>query len=364
MEQTCTAHCRPRTTSVIDDVRVDALHDLITRVSRRLDRRVVGRLLEAALAAGIAWELARQIPGHDQPFFAPIAALIALGAEPGMRGRQALRVLAGITLGIVVGAVVVALVGRGPLQIVVAAGLSLLLTTAAGASPVTGTQAAISAVLVIALHRAGSNLALQRLIDSLIGGAIAILIAQILFPIDPLLLVRRESQHLRDDLAAALEAIAVALTRHDRERAVAALNRIDAINTRRFDDALVLARDVARRAPLRRHARRRLDPLGPLASALDAAVADARAVATGALRVLGTERPAPPQAARTLFALAAALRAREPGPVREAVERARAAAEETRQVDDSLGIAVLTHAALSIADQLDRVVAAREEQRR
>ncbi len=341
-----------------------ASHDLLARVRRRLDRATVGRLLEAALAAGIAWELARQIPGHTQPFFAPIAALIALGAEPGLRGRQALRVLTGVTLGIVVGEVVVAVVGRGALQIVVAAGLSLLLATAAGASPVTGTQAAISAVLVIALHRPGSNLALQRLIDSLIGGAIAILIAQILFPIDPLLLVRRESQHLRDDLATALEGIAAALSQHDRERAIAALNRIDSINTRRFDDALVLARDVARRAPRRRYARRRLDPLGPLAAALDAAVSDARAVATGALRVLSTDRPAPPEASEAVLALAEALRALEPAPVREAVGRAREAALKTRALDASIGVAVLTHAALSIADQLDRVAAAREEQRR
>jgi uncharacterized membrane protein YgaE (UPF0421/DUF939 family) len=343
---------------------VDALRNFSKQVSRRLDRAVVGRLIQAALAAGIAWELARQIPGHTQPFFAPIAALIALGAEAGTRGRQALRLLAGVTLGIVVGGIVVALVGRGPLQIVVAAGLSLLIATAAGASSITSTQAAISAVLVIALHRAGSNLALQRLVDSLVGGAVAIVIAQILFPIDPVLLVRRESQHLRDELAAALESIAVALSQHDRDRAVSALTRIDSINTRRFDDALALARDVARRAPRRRHARRRLDPLVPLAAALDAAVSDARAVATGALRVLGTQRPAPQDASRALFALAEALRAVEPGLVREAVGRARTAARDARDADDSLGVAVLTHAALSIADQLDRVAEAREEQRR
>ncbi|MCW2976738.1 MAG: hypothetical protein JWM06_2019, partial [Actinomycetia bacterium] len=93
-------------------------------------------------------------------------------------------------------------------------------------------------------------------------------------------------------------------------------------------------------------------------------VSDARAVATGALRVLGTERPAPPEAAQALTALAEALRAVEPGEVREAVGRARAAAQAAREADDSLGIAVLTHAALSIADQLDRVAAVREEQRR
>jgi uncharacterized membrane protein YgaE (UPF0421/DUF939 family) len=343
---------------------VETLRDLAKRVRRRFDRAVLGRVAQAALAAGIAWELARQIPGHTQPFFAPIAALVALSAEPGTRGKQALRLLAGVTLGIGVGALTVAFVGRGSLQIVVAAGLALLLTTAAGAPTITSTQAAISAVLVIALHKPGSNLALQRLIDSLVGGALAIIIAQVLFPIDPVLLVRRESQHLRDDLAAALEAVATALSRHDREHAQSALDRIDAINTRRFDDALSLARDVARRAPRRRHARRRLDPLGPLAAALDAAVADARAVATGALRILGTKRPAPPEASQALLALANALRAVEPQTVREAVGRAREAARSARAADDSLGVAVLTHAALSIADQLDRVAEARDEQRR
>jgi hypothetical protein len=103
---------------------------------------------------------------------------------------------------------------------------------------------------------------------------------------------------------------------------------------------------------------------GPLAAALDAAVADARAVATGALRVLSTERPAPPAASRALFALAEGLRALEPAPVREAIGRARTAARDASAADESLGVAVLTHAVLSIADQLDRVVEAREAQRR
>jgi uncharacterized membrane protein YgaE (UPF0421/DUF939 family) len=343
---------------------VDHLRDLATKIRRRFDRAVAGRLVQAALAAGIAWELARQIPGHTQPFFAPIAALIALGAEAGRRGRQALRVLAGVTLGIVAGAIVVELVGRGPLQIVVAAGVSLALATAAGASSITSSQAAISAVLVVALHRPGSNLALQRLVDSFVGGGVAILMAQILFPIDPVLLVRRESKHLRDDLAAALETIAVALSEHDRERAANALARIDAIDTRRLDEALSLARDVARRAPRRWHTRRRLDPLAPLAAALDAAVSDSRAVATGALRVLGSDRAAPPDAARALVAVAAAFRAVEPAQVREAAESARESARAARASDDSLGVAVLAHAVLAIGDQLDRVVEAREQQRR
>ncbi len=213
-----------------------SLREHAERIRRRFGRDVVWRLAQAAIAAGIAWELARQIPGHTQPFFAPIAAIVALSAEPGRRGRQAIRLLAGVTLGIGVGAIIVTLVGRGPLQIVVAAAVSLVLATAAGASSITSSQAAISAVLVIALHRAHTNLALQRLVDSFVGGGVAILIAQILFPIDPVVLVRRESEFLRRDLSAALATIALALSRQDREQAARALDRIDAIDTRRFDD--------------------------------------------------------------------------------------------------------------------------------
>ena len=93
--QTCTAHCRARIISVIAD--------LYARVRRRLTLPVLGRIAQSAVAAGAAWELALQIPGHHQPFFAPIAAVIGLGAERGRRGRQAIQMMIGVALGILVG---------------------------------------------------------------------------------------------------------------------------------------------------------------------------------------------------------------------------------------------------------------------
>src|ERR1700712_5096256 len=126
---------------------MDRARDFAKQARRRFDRRVVGRTVQTAIAAGAAWELARRIPGHTQPFFAPIAAVIGLTAEPGTRGRQTLRLIAGVALGISVGAVIVILAGRGPLQIVVAVALSLVVTTAAGAAPITVAQSAASAIL-------------------------------------------------------------------------------------------------------------------------------------------------------------------------------------------------------------------------
>jgi hypothetical protein len=248
------------------------------------------------------------------------------------------------------------------LQIVVAVAVSLVVTTAAGAPPITVAQSAASAILVVALHVPGSNVALQRFVDALVGGAIAILLAQLLFPIDPVSLVRRESQHLRDDLAEALRELAAALEEHDPDRAGRALTRIDAIDTHRVNAALVLARDVAQRAPRRRTARRRLAPLDPLVAALDGAVADAHAAATGAQRVLQSDGQAPAQASEALRALADGLHAVDPAAVRAAAARAREAAEVARNADPSLGVGVLAHAILSIADELEIVAAAREAQ--
>jgi hypothetical protein len=83
------------------------------RARSRLALPVVGRIAQSALAAGAAWEIALQIPGHGKPFFAPIAAVIALGAERGRRGRQAIEVMVGVTFGILFGAAIVAVAGVG-----------------------------------------------------------------------------------------------------------------------------------------------------------------------------------------------------------------------------------------------------------
>jgi hypothetical protein len=45
------------------------------------------------LAATIAWVIAKYGLGHEQPFFAPVAAVIALNTTVGERGLNAVRLL-------------------------------------------------------------------------------------------------------------------------------------------------------------------------------------------------------------------------------------------------------------------------------
>jgi uncharacterized membrane protein YgaE (UPF0421/DUF939 family) len=330
------------------------------RARSRLDLPVVGRIAQSALAAGAAWELALQIPGHGKPFFAPISAVIALGADRGRRGRQAIDVMLGVALGILIGAAIVAIAGVGAWQLVLATAVALVVATAAAAPPVVRIQAAASAILVVALHQPGSNLAVQRLVDALIGGGMAIVLARLLFPVDPLDLVRDEARQLRVRLADSLEEVADALATRDRGRARATLKRLNSVDERRLDDALALARDVARRAPRRRPLRRRLEALGASWQELEASVTDARAIATGSLRLLGEGTPPAPELVEAVRAAAAAVRTIDPDEARARAEAAETVAARARERDPSLGASVVTHGVISIAEHALRAAAARE----
>ena len=340
------------------------LRERALQARANLSPGVLGQFAQAAAAAGLAWELALQLPDHGQPFFAPIAAAIALGAERGTRGRQAIRMMTGVSVGILVGAAVLALVGAGALQIVAGTAAALVVTTAAGAPLMVRNQAAASAILIVALHRPGSNLAAQRLEDALIGGAVAILVARFLLPIDPLPLVRDEARNLREQLAAALDDAAGALADNDRERGEKAVERIWSIDDSPLAQALLTAREVTRAAPRRRPLRRRVEKLGDLYRELEASVYDAHAIATGVVRLAGSDRQVPSEAVSAIEAAAEAVRAIEPDAARAAADRARDAARRLREADSSLGAAVMAHGTVGVAEHTLRAARAREEERR
>ncbi|MES1248519.1 MAG: FUSC family protein [Actinomycetota bacterium] len=318
-------------------------------------------MAQSAIAAGIAWEIALQIPSSSPPFFAPIAAVIGLAADRGRRGRQAIDMIVGVALGILLGAGLVEIGGAGAWQIGVGTLVALAVTTAAGTRPIVRTQAAASTILVVALHVPGSNLAWQRLLDALIGGGVAIVLARFLFPVDPLALVRQEAVALREQLAAALDAAAAAIEDHDPERAERALIRLDELDDRRLEDALVLAREVVRAAPRRRPLRRRLEALGTSWQELDRSVADGRAIATGAMRLVSQQGEPSLSAARAVEAAAAAVRAIDPEEARKRAEAAREAARGLLEDNHSIGASVIAHGVASVADHAGRAADAREE---
>jgi uncharacterized membrane protein YgaE (UPF0421/DUF939 family) len=163
--------------------------------------------VQAAAAAGLAWLVAHDLLGHAQPFFAPIAAAIALSTSGVRRGRRILQMVAGVMLGIGVGEAASSVIGTSALSV----GIVVLITMAAALLAGFGffsegmmfvNQSTASAILVVALHKHGTGA--ERLVDALVGGTVAAAIGVGLFPAEPLALMRKAEREVLRSLAGAL----------------------------------------------------------------------------------------------------------------------------------------------------------------
>src|SRR5215210_2272844 len=219
--------------------------DPFPEVRRRLASRV-GRLptnawfiVQAAAAAGIAYFLAANLLGNEQPFFAPVAAVVTLGLAPGERGRRALEVALGVVVGLAVADLIVLAIGVGAAQIAVVVATAMAAAVLIGERRLLVNQAAISAILVVVLQPPESGFSVDRFFNALIGGGVALAINH-LFPVNPERLVERAARPIFEDLAVALEEVAEALVGGERERAEALLERVRELDerVRSFNEAL------------------------------------------------------------------------------------------------------------------------------
>lgn len=150
-------------------------------------------ITQASVAAGLAWYLTHGVLAHPLPFFAPIAAAVCLSASNVLRGQRAVQMIIGVALGIGLGAGVQMLFGTDSIAIgiavLVALGVAVLVGHGFFAQGVMFfNQTAISAILVLTFG--GSGLVLERLFDALIGGGLALVFSMLLFPANPVVLVR------------------------------------------------------------------------------------------------------------------------------------------------------------------------------
>ena len=165
----------------------------------------------AAIAAALAWLIAHQLLGHPQPFFAPIAAAIALSTSPIQRARRTVQMVTGVLLGIGIGEALAAVLGTGTVALGVIVFITMIAARLAGAGffgegMMFANQAAASAILVVTLHRHGTGG--ERAVDAIIGGAVAFVLGVVLFPAHPLALLRDAERGVLRVLAATLDEVA------------------------------------------------------------------------------------------------------------------------------------------------------------
>jgi Fusaric acid resistance protein-like len=178
-------------------------------------------LLQGTAAATAAWVIAKYVLDHEQPFFAPIAALIALNTSLGERGLNAVRLLQGVVLGIVVGELTLAALAGGYASMALAIFAATALARALGGTRIVIAQAGVGAILTVAVANAEAGVG--RLADALIGAGVALVFSQLLFSPEPMALLRRAEAAVLERLAEGLALTARALEQDDDELATEAI---------------------------------------------------------------------------------------------------------------------------------------------
>lgn len=123
-----------------------------------------------------------------------MTAVVCLSATNLVRSRRAGQMIVGVTLGIVLGDQVADVLGRGAVAIGIAVLLSLCVAVLIGrgffAQGVTFfNQTASAAVLCVVFVHHG-NVVNERLVDVMIGGGMALVFSMLLFPANPVVVLR------------------------------------------------------------------------------------------------------------------------------------------------------------------------------
>jgi len=259
---------------------------------------------QCAVAAGLAWYVAADLIGHDRPFFAPIAAVVALGTSYGQRLRRVAEVTLGVAIGVFLGDVITHLLGSGGWQIALIVSLAMISALLLDAGAIFVTQAAVQAIVVSTLLPDPGK-AFTRWTDALIGGAVALLAATVV-PRAPLRRPREQAAVVMSRISALLRSSATSIEDGDVDRAMATL--ADARRSDALIGELRAASDeglsVLASSPFRyRHrggVRRMVELVEPLDFALRNTRVIARRIAVAAYR----HEPIPPGYATFLRDLA------------------------------------------------------------
>jgi uncharacterized membrane protein YgaE (UPF0421/DUF939 family) len=268
-------------------------------------------MVQAGVAVAAAWAIAKVLWGHPEPFFAPVSAVIALGTTYHQRGRRAVELVVGVTIGIAAADLLAYVLGPGVPQLALAVAIAIGLGLFFGTSPLFVNQVAVSAVLVFTVSTAGESFSFTRALDALTGGTVALAVAAVVLPANPIRILRNAARPVLDELAQTLRDIARAVRERDGDLAEGALVRARGIDEfgERFYDATLESRSTTQLSPARRRARDTVEFYAEAAVRIDLAIRNVRVLARGTIRALDLDENVPPEVASALEDLADAVHA-------------------------------------------------------
>lgn len=238
-------------------------------------------IVQLVVAASAAFSIAHYGLGHPAPLIAATVTISSLGLVRDARPWRVLETVIGMVLGVFVAELVVFAAGSGWWQLALTLGVSL--SIARFVSPQAGfaIAAAIQSIIVVVVP---SQTPFLRLLDALIGGAMALLVTA-LIPRSPLRTALADATRLFAAFEGAAGTVAQGLRRGSRVRAERGLEKARELQGR-VDDWRVSVESgaaIARISPFLRRQRFELDRFERMRQAMDLAVRNLRVVARRAV---------------------------------------------------------------------------------
>ena len=230
---------------------------------------------QCAVAAGMAWFVGRDVLGHPNPFFAPVAAVLCLGTSYGQRLRRVAEVSIGMSIGIGVADLFTLLLGQGSWQIMVIVAGAMAAAILLDAGVMFVMQAAVQSIVVATLLPSDGGVG--RILDGLIGGGVA-LVAATAVPGAPLRRPRETASRVTAELARLLRSARDSASEADLEQASDTLDRAreteSSLNELR--EAANEGLEVVRSSPFRRHQAQHVRSIAEVVDPLDRALRNSR----------------------------------------------------------------------------------------
>jgi uncharacterized membrane protein YgaE (UPF0421/DUF939 family) len=189
------------------------------------------QVVKTALAATLAWGVAELGAGHQAPFFAALAALLAVQPSVQQSLSRALERMAGVVGGVLMAFVFGALVGVHTWSVGLLLLASLLVAWALRLGPQAAVQVPVSALLVVAIGAGTPGYVRDRILDTALGAAIGVALNALVAPPVAVSPVHTAVERLGGAIVALLRRLAAELEHPDAAA--------------RIDDWLAASRELA-----------------------------------------------------------------------------------------------------------------------
>lgn len=233
--------------------------------------------LQIVVAGVGAYSFAEKVLGHHEPIFAATAAIVSLGFVTGStHTRRILEVSLGVTLGILVGDLLMLALGRGTWQAALVLFVSILLARFLDKGILFTIQMGVQSCLVVLMAPSPDG-TFARSLDGIVGGLCAFLM-MFIFPKDPRREPRRKLVALMSAYADSLRNSASALVHYDADEAWDSLvtaRRLQPLYAAASGD-IVTAKGLARLSAVGRRRGEELEEFSRVLSGLDLAIRNTR----------------------------------------------------------------------------------------